>query len=77
MCVTLVCVLWYWLAVAVLCGARYVGSFDGNLYAFDVCTGGLAWSRGLGGKVEASAAIGPGRQLYVGSDARFFALRSD
>lgn len=52
---------------AIAAGVAYVGSDDGNLYAFDATTGALNWSVPLGGAVASSPAVDNGT-VYVGAD---------
>jgi outer membrane protein assembly factor BamB len=52
---------------AVANGVVYVGSDDGDFYAFDAKTGAALWSAATGGAVESSPAVANG-VVYVGSD---------
>jgi outer membrane protein assembly factor BamB len=57
----------------------YIGNTDGNMYSFSAANGKLAWRRGTGSYVYASAAVAqvPGGQptVYFGSyDGTFYAL---
>jgi putative pyrroloquinoline-quinone binding quinoprotein len=57
----------------------YIGNTDGNMYSFSAASGKLAWRRGTGSYVYASAAVAqvPGGQptVYFGSyDGTFYAL---
>jgi eukaryotic-like serine/threonine-protein kinase len=44
----------------------YVGSDDGNLYAFDASTGAILWTASTGGVIISSPAVSAGL-VYVGS----------
>ena len=48
-------------------GTVYVGSDDGYLYAIDTVDGSFKWSFNTGGKVRSSPVVGPGGEVYVGS----------
>src|SRR4029077_13720944 len=55
-------------------GVGYFGAWDGRLYALDLGTHRLRWTRSLGAKITSSAAIDSGR-LYIGDYAgRLWAL---
>jgi outer membrane protein assembly factor BamB len=56
---------------AVLNGAVYFGSGDGNVYALDAATGALKWKFHTGDVVHASPAIADGT-LFIGSWDSFF-----
>lgn len=45
----------------------YIGSDDGNVYAFNANTGSIEWTYQTGGAVKSSPAIDSGK-VYVGSD---------
>ena len=61
---------------AVVNGVVYVGSADGNLYAFDSVLGGKLWSYATGGAVSSSPAVVNG-VVYVGSaDGNLYALNA-
>ena len=61
---------------AVASGVVYVGSQDGNVYAFNASAGGTLWSNELGSAVESSPAV-VGGVLYVGSSGgSVFALNA-
>jgi len=49
-------------------GVVYVGSNDGNLFAFNAVTGRLLGKHQTGGQVMSSPAVAYGR-VYVGTDA--------
>jgi len=51
---------------AVVNGVVYVGSGDGNLYAFDARSGTKKWSAATGGAISSSPAVANG-VVYVGS----------
>jgi outer membrane protein assembly factor BamB len=55
-------------------GTVYVGSDDGNVYAFnpDGTQKGLSWPFATGGPVQSSPAVGADGTIYVGSDDTFF-----
>ena len=46
-------------------GVDYFGAWNGRLYALDLRTHRLRWSRSLGAKITSSAAIAGGT-LYIG-----------
>ena len=50
-------------------GIDYFGAWNGRLYALDLRTHRLRWSRSLGAKITSSAAIADGT-LYIGDYAR-------
>ena len=35
----------------------YIGSYDGNLYAYDAYSGGVRWSHPAGGRIDGSATV--------------------
>jgi outer membrane protein assembly factor BamB len=49
-------------------GVVYVGSDDGNLYAFDTNNGATLWNALTGGSIHSSPAVAPNRVVYAGSD---------
>jgi eukaryotic-like serine/threonine-protein kinase len=51
---------------AVANGVVYVGSTDGNLYAFNASTGATKWTATAGGVIESSPAVA-NEVVYVGS----------
>ena len=55
-------------APAIANGVVYVGSGDGNLYAFDLRTGKRLWSARLGQKAVTSSPTFVNGSVYVGSD---------
>ena len=56
-------------------GTVYMGSYDGNVYAFDGATGTQKWASTIGNPVESSPAIGADGTVYVGSwDNNVYAL---
>lgn len=56
----------------------YLTSFDFRLYAFDMRTGRIKWSRNMKNFVVSSCALAPDGTLYVGSfDRKLYALDSD
>jgi len=61
---------------AVVGNRVYVGSWDDNLYCFDVFTGRVVWKYATGGWIESSPAVADGR-VYVGSwDNRLYCLNA-
>jgi len=59
-----------WSPPSVANGVVYVGSGDGNLYAFDAATGVTLWKAYLGGTVFDSPAVADGAvyaDSYAGS----------
>ena len=57
-------------------GTVYSGSFDKTIYALSP-DGGKRWERNLGDDIWAAPAIGPTRELYVGTTKKLFALQRD
>jgi outer membrane protein assembly factor BamB len=51
---------------AVANGVIYVGSWDGNVYAFDAASGAKLWTGAIGDVVISSPAVANG-MVYVGS----------
>jgi outer membrane protein assembly factor BamB len=63
-------------APAIANGVVYVGSGDGNVYAFDLKTGERLWSARLGAKAVTSSPTVVNGAVYVGSnDGNVFAFR--
>ncbi len=61
---------------AVVNGVVYVGSYDGNVYAFNAVTGAKLWSFPTGGEVFSTPAVANG-VVYVGSnDQNVYALNA-
>ena len=55
----------------------YVGSGDGNLYAFDAATGAPAWTFATKGRVRSTPAVAGGT-VYVGSfDGNLYAINAE
>lgn len=64
-------------AIAVQDETLYVGSYDGNLYAFDTETGEEEWRHELAGRATGGVAV-RGTQVYVGDDQGvLYALTTD
>jgi outer membrane protein assembly factor BamB len=59
---------------AVVGGAVYVGSTDGNLYAIDAATGTLQWKFPTGSWVVSSPAIANGMVYFGSYDSGFYAV---
>ena len=58
-------------------GRLYVGSGDGNLYAFDAATGATAWTFATKGRVRSTPAVAGGT-VYVGSfDGNLYAISAE
>ncbi len=64
-------------AIAVQDGTLYVGSYDGNLYAFDTETGEEEWRHEVAGRATGGVSV-HGTQVYVGDDqGKLYALTTD
>lgn len=59
---------------AVVNGAVYVGSFDGNMYAVDEQKGSLLWKFGTEGAVTSSPAVVDGVVFFGSFDGNFYAV---
>src|SRR5579884_122142 len=59
---------------AIVNGAVYVGSFDGNMYALDEQKGSPLWRFGTDGPVTSSAAVADGTVFFGSYDGNFYAL---
>ena len=61
---------------AVVNGVVYVGSTDGNLYAFQTSDGTKVWSFATGAKVSSSPAVFNGVVYVGGEDGALYAVYS-
>src|SRR5262249_36391807 len=59
---------------AVANGVVYIGSFDGNVYAFDAVTGDQLWSYTTGDGVQSSPAVANGEGHLGSTDGNVYAL---
>jgi len=59
---------------AVVNGAAYVGSTDGNLYALDAASGTLKWKFSTQSSVTSSPAVASGVVYFESYDSNFYAL---
>jgi outer membrane protein assembly factor BamB len=44
----------------------YIGSYDGNFYAYDANSGAVRWSHSAGGRIDGSATV-LGKLVYISS----------
>jgi outer membrane protein assembly factor BamB len=57
-----------WAAPAVVDGIVYIGSQDGNVYAFNATNGAKIWNYNTGNPIDSSPAV-VGGVVYIGSDS--------
>ena len=59
---------------AIRYGTVFVGGLDGNLYAFDFCTGALKWKYSAGGEIKASPLVADNAVFVGDGDGGFHAV---